>query len=117
MQRRPVDMRRWRCDMQLTRNARCAKREYSLDQRRNTGRAFQMSEVRLHRSDHQIIATAASRSAVHCTERAQLDRVTERCTGPVCLDELDVSRLQRGLRQCATNHRFLRRTARRRQTG
>ena len=87
-------------EVQLLRDGAVVHGEHGLDKAGDTGRRLQMSEVGLHRTQHQrgrILAVA-----VHGRERVELDRVTQRGSGAVRLDVVDVGRFQpRGLQRLA----------------
>ncbi|CAI1823846.1 Uncharacterised protein [Serratia proteamaculans] len=71
----------------------------------NAGRAFQMTDIGLHRSQHHRLFAIDGQ---HILKRFYLDRIAQRRTGAVALDIVQISALPSRLLQCLPDHRLLR---------
>ena len=74
--------------MQVLRDVAMLQTEHRLDHTRDSGRAFEMADVRLQRTEHDVI-TGDPRRAVRLGDRLDLDRIAEGRAGAVCFDEAD----------------------------
>ncbi len=82
--------------------------EHGLDEPGDTGRRLQMTQIRLHRTQHQRRGPVTLTE--NRTQRVQLDRITQRRPRAVGLDVIDIGRTQPRRRQRRPQHRLLRRT-------
>jgi hypothetical protein len=97
--------------MQIGRDDPTIHRQDRLDQAAYPGGPFEMSTIRLDRTDEQRRGATGE----HGAECTGLDRVADRGAGTVCLEEADFGRLHAGITQRGADHRLLRRAARHRE--
>ncbi len=90
-ERRQRDARVRGREVEAGRQLPVADREHGLDQADDPRRAFQMADVGLHRADPQR-RLGRPAGPERGTEGGRLDRVTDRCPGPVQFDVLHVAR-------------------------
>ncbi|SON62534.1 hypothetical protein MSIMFI_04059 [Mycobacterium simulans] len=94
-------------EVQVPGDVTVAQRQHGFHESGDARRSLEMSEVGLHRSQHQRLG--AFPIAENLAQRVEFDWVTERCAGAVRLDVVDVGRLQLGGRQRLTKQCLLRR--------
>ncbi len=82
----------------------------SLNQPSNAGRAFQVTDIGLHRSQHHRFFAIDGQ---HILQRFYLDRIAQRRAGAVALDIVQVGTLPSRLLQCLSDHGLLRQAVRR----
>ena len=100
----PVKMGGGVGQMQMGGNLAMLQRQHGLHETCNACRSFQMANVGLDRPD---VERVGARLAEHRIDRAQLDRVAERCAGAVRLDVADLVRLDLGAGQRRRQQFFL----------
>ena len=79
--------------------------QHRLDETGDTRSRLQMTQVRLHRTQHQRRRTIPL--AEHLAQRIKLDRITQRRTRAMRLDVVDIRGLQPRRGQRLTQHRLL----------
>ncbi len=102
-------VRRQLGEVQMRRNVAVLHAEHGLDETGDPGGRLQMTQVGLHRPQHQRRRAVALTEDL--TQRPQFDRITQRGAGAVRLDVVDLRRLQPRRRQRRTHHRLLGRPA------
>jgi hypothetical protein len=97
LQREPIprDVRRRVFEVQVRRQQLVFERQDDLDDTGDPGGGFQVADVGLGRADQQPVAVLAA-LAEHRACGLSLDRVTQRRTGSVCLEVVDIGRRQAG---------------------
>src|SRR4029450_13176169 len=91
-----IDVRVRTLEVQARRDLCLSHAQGRLDQPRDSGRRFEMTDIGLDRTDDANPLRRAS-SAEHRTDRARFERITDRGPGTVRLDIADTAWMKIGL--------------------